>query len=310
MIVSVSRRTDIPALYADWFFHRLSAKTVCTKNPFNRKQVRKVSLAEEDVTGFVFWTRNPEPFLNKIHRLKGYAYYFHVTLTPYGSDLEPAFKDKERILASVKKLAGLIGKERIVWRYDPVLLSKQYRESDHYAHFEECAKRLSGSVNEVTVSFVNAYRKNAKALEKAGIETLSDAKKRKMAKRFMDIAYKYGITLSFCAEPALQEARFPAAKCVDEQKFARLKGKSIPYEKDPNQRGACGCAKSVDIGAYDTCTFGCGYCYATNRRENALQNKERHHQTSPFLLGDFMGDETITHLPGKRKSCDKNLFTT
>ncbi len=301
MIVSVSRRTDIPALYAEWFFNRLQKGHVHTKNPFNRKQVRNVSLAEEDVDGFVFWTRNPKPFWENIDRLRGYAYYFQVTLTPYGKDLEPASVDKDAIVETLKKMARDIGKARIIWRYDPVLLNDKYTENWHYERFEAFANALKESVDEVVVSFLNTYRKNKKALEKANVQTPKAATKLRMAKTFARIAGQQGIRIGFCGEGELHAEGLPKAQCVDEERLSKLSGKPLVYKKDPNQRADCTCAKSVDIGVYDTCTFGCRYCYATVNQERASQNRKRHQKASSFLLGRLEGDETITPLPRKPK---------
>ena len=99
MIVSVSRRTDIPAFYSDWFFNRLQEGFVHGINPFNRKQVSEISLRPEDVDCFVFWTKNPAPMLERLDLLAGYNYYFQFTLTPYG------LSDKgEKVLKKWKRL--------------------------------------------------------------------------------------------------------------------------------------------------------------------------------------------------------------
>ena len=96
MIISCSRRTDIPAFYSDWFFNRMREGYVLVRNPMNPRQVRNVSLAPSDVDCIVFWTKNPAPMLDKLQLLQDYNYYFQFTLTPYGKDIEPNLPPKPK----------------------------------------------------------------------------------------------------------------------------------------------------------------------------------------------------------------------
>lgn len=117
MILSVSRRTDVPAYYADWFLGRIEEGYACVRNPFNRHQVSRISLEPDVVDCIVFWTKNPVPMLDRLPLLERYMYYFQFTLTGYGKDVEPGLPDKKKILLpAFKALAGTIGAERAVWR--------------------------------------------------------------------------------------------------------------------------------------------------------------------------------------------------
>ena len=82
MIVSASRRTDIPALYAPWFFHRLSEGFVWVRNPFNPHQVSRIPLSPDEVDAFVFWTKNAAPMLAQLDALRPYPFYFSSPLPP------------------------------------------------------------------------------------------------------------------------------------------------------------------------------------------------------------------------------------
>ena len=109
-IVSASRRTDIPNYFGDWFFNRLEAGFACVQNPMNPRQVRRVSLALEDVDGIVFWTKNPAGMLGRLDRLADFAYYFQFTLTGYGRDVEPFLPDKkEALIPAFRELARQAG---------------------------------------------------------------------------------------------------------------------------------------------------------------------------------------------------------
>ncbi|MFQ7551470.1 MAG: DUF1848 family protein [Blautia marasmi] len=125
MILSVSRRTDVPAYYSDWFFERIEAGYACVRNPVSRHQVSRISLAPEVVDCIVFWTKNPAPMLERLSLLKGYMYYFQFTLTGYGRDVEPGLPDKKRVLIpAFRSLAGSLGAERVIWRYDPIFFQR------------------------------------------------------------------------------------------------------------------------------------------------------------------------------------------
>lgn len=127
MIISVSRRTDIPSYYSEWFFNRLNAGYAYVRNPMNPHRISEMSLSPDVVDGIVFWTKNPTPMLNRLHELQDYTYYFQFTLTPYGADVEKNIPSKNDIvIPTFQKLSSMIGKERVVWRYDPILLNDKY----------------------------------------------------------------------------------------------------------------------------------------------------------------------------------------
>ncbi len=159
MIISASRRTDIPAYYSDWFFNRIKEQYVLARNPRNFRRISRVPLSPNVVDGIVFWTKNPAPMLAKLDKLKDYTFYFQFTLTPYGRDMEPGIGSKQdSIIPSFQRLADTIGPERVIWRYDPVLLSDVYTEKYHLKHFEKLAGRLSGYTRRCTISFLDMYR--------------------------------------------------------------------------------------------------------------------------------------------------------
>jgi len=137
MIVSVSRRTDIPAFYSEWFFNRIKEGFVYVINPFNRKQISKVELTPKTVDLFVFWTKDAEPMLKRLDELKEFNYYFQFTITSYRNDIEKDIRRKSDIIKTFKKLSKIIGKEKVIWRYDPILLNEFYTKEYHYKWFEK-----------------------------------------------------------------------------------------------------------------------------------------------------------------------------
>ena len=162
MIISASRRTDIPSFYSDWMFNRLEEGYVCVRNPMNIHQISRISLSPDVVDGIVFWTKNPTPMLERIHELDKYIYYFQFTLNSYGKDVERNVPSKNNvIIPTFKKLSSIIGKERVVWRYDPILINEHYTIEYHKKYFQKLCERLCNYTEKCTVSFVDLY-KNAK----------------------------------------------------------------------------------------------------------------------------------------------------
>ncbi len=167
MILSASRRTDIPNYYADWFMGRIREGYCCVRNPMNPRQVSRIDLAPQAVDCIVFWTKNPAGLLPRLKELRDYTYYFQFTLTGYGRDIEPNLPDKrEKLIPAFRELSEKIGKERVIWRYDPIFVNEKYTVSYHLKAFEEIADRLAGYTEQVVISFVDLYakiRKNAAA---------------------------------------------------------------------------------------------------------------------------------------------------
>lgn len=297
MILSASRRTDIPAFFADWFFARLKAGYVLVRNPMNPHQVASISLSRDVVDGIVFWTKNPIPMMDRLPLLADYPYYIQITITPYGTDIEPNVPSKENtILPAFRQLSGLLGPERVIWRYDPILLNDKYTIAYHTDAFSAMAKSLSGYTHQCTMSFIDTYRntqKNAKALS---LQPIGDPEMATVARMLAKTAKAYGIDVKACAEEAdLSAYGISRAACVDHSLLERIGGVRLTLGKDKNQRTVCGCAASVDIGAYNTCANGCKYCYANYVEHTVQRNMALHDPTSPLLVGHVGPEDTVYH---------------
>lgn len=287
MIISASRRTDIPSYYTDWFFNRLREGVVFVRNPFNARQVRAISLSPDDTDCIVFWTKNPEPMLERLHLLKEYHYYFQFTLNPYGRDIETGLPQKEALKDTFKKLSEKIGAYRVIWRYDPILLNSKYGTDYHEENFGKTARALFGFTEKVTISFIDFYKKTAKNITKAGLMQISFEEKNSIAQKFSKIAKEFNLLIDTCAEDIdLSRYGITGACCIDAKLIRRVTGRALDVKKDKNMRPQCGCAASVDIGAYNSCANGCLYCYANYDKESAEQNIKRHNPQSQFLIGE------------------------
>ena len=293
MILSASRRTDIPAYYSDWFFNRVREGYALVRNPMNAKQIRRIDLRPEAVEGIVFWTKNPTPMLNKLPRLKEYMYYFQFTLNAYDREVEEGIPSKESIvIPAFQRLSDRIGPDRVIWRYDPIFLNARYSFEAHIRNFENLARHLSPYTRKCVISFMDLYRKTEKNMADFDIQQMIAQTQRNLAKRLAEIAQAHGLKLETCAEQMdLEQYGVGHARCIDDRLLEKLLRRPLKVRKDRNQRRECGCVESVDIGAYNTCQGGCRYCYANSSAKAVRANLERHNARSPILIGEEKREE-------------------
>jgi hypothetical protein len=263
MIISASRRTDIPALQSDWFLERIREGYVDVKNPFNTRQSRRIYLNPDIIDCIVFWTRNPNPLTRRLSELDDFNYYFTITITPYGKDLEPINPTLDKTIEAFIALSEKIGRERTIWRYDPILISPEYPVSFHLDNFSKMAEILGIHTEKCVISFIDIYKKLITKLEEPEVRELSISEINEIAHGFSIIAKEQNLTMASCAEEYnLEKFGITKNKCIDDELVSRISGKDIRIKKDKNQRPACGCVESVDIGEYRTCGYACLYCYA------------------------------------------------
>jgi len=294
MIISASRRTDIPTYYSDWFTNRIKEGFVLVRNPISIHQISKISLSPDVVDGIVFWTKNPIPMLDKLNLLKDYSFYFQFTITPYGKDVEPNIPSKpDVIIPAFQKLSDLIGAEKVVWRYDPIMLNTKYTMEYHVQAFEEIASQLSQYTKKCTISFVDFYRNTINNVKELSPVEFPENKIIELSKMLADIAHSYNLKMDTCAEKIeLQQFGIEHARCIDDRLFEKILGCPLQVDKDKNQRLECGCISSIDIGMYNTCKNGCRYCYANFSDTAVKNNTEKHNPSSPLLFGE-VGDGDI-----------------
>lgn len=295
MIISASRRTDISTYYSEWFFNRLREGYVLVRNPMNARQISWIPLSPEAVDGIVFWTKNPVPMLSRLGELEPYPYYFQFTLTAYGRDVEPNLPGKNGVLIpAFQELSRMAGRERVVWRYDPIFLSDRYTVEYHCRYFRVLAAKLGEYTEKCTVSFLDFYRSTARNMRSLHIREMTAAQQWEMMERFSEIAGEYGLYIDTCSEAiSLEDLGISHASCVDRERLERIGGYRLKVGRDRNQREECGCAASVDIGAYDTCGNGCLYCYATDSPPRAAERVRAHRPDSPILFGTVGPEDVI-----------------
>lgn len=292
MILSVSRRTDIPAYYAAWFMNRLRDGYVLTQNPMNPKQISRVSLSPDVVDCIVFWTKDPQPMFEYLNTLDamGYPYYFQFTLTPYDNRIERYLRSKQEIETTFRELSKRLGKNRVVWRYDPILYAEHIDLSYHQEQLRRLCTLLEGYTDMVVISFADLYRKLGNPLFTAPPQAERDM----LAVYIGETAPQYGIRPVVCCE-AEDYTRYGigSSSCIDKARIESVIGSPICVRRDKNQRSGCGCVESIDVGIYHTCPNGCIYCYANDSYEKARNRYFRHDPSSPLLYGEIPPDAVI-----------------
>lgn len=298
MILSVSRRTDIPAVYAPWFFNRVKEETVLVPNPMNPYALSSVSLSPDVVDAIVFWTKNPIPMLSRLGELEKYRgrFYFTFTLNGYERDAEPNIPDKEKeLIPAFIELSKMLGKARVLWRYDPIFLSDKYSLDFHVDRFAYFASLLSPYTEKCTVSFVDLYDKTLRNTRSLNLRAPVMEDEDFLISRMAETARKNGIILDTCCEARSFSAYGVShAHCIDKKRLERIGGYRLNVDKDKTQRLQCGCCSSIDIGSYNTCSNACLYCYANFNQSQVQKNKALHDPSSPLLYGHVEDGMKIT----------------
>jgi DNA repair photolyase len=309
IIVSASRATDIPALYSTWFFNRLAQGYVRWKNPFNN-QTRCISF--DKTRAIVFWTKNSAPMHEHLDQVndRGINYYFQYTVNDYeGEALEPGLPPIKQRIKSFHELSRRIGKERVIWRFDPLLLSDKISTKILIDKINNLGNQLAGSTAKLVISFVDIER-YAKVKKRLGnrywemhhddILQIGECIARFNEKWKLEISTcaeddsleQFGITHTACVDGKLLARLFSHDKALMEFLFEGKPEKTISDEeiwemtrrlKDKGQRKQCRCIVSKDIGQYSTCAHLCAYCYANSSSELALKSFSCHKADSETI---------------------------
>lgn len=264
MIVSASRRTDIPAFFAGWFMAKTREGAVQVSNPFNPRQIKTVSLRPEDVDGIVFWSKNPAPLLPYLGELdSAYSFYFQFTITIYGREFEPSLPDKQEVIATFKRLSEKLGRERVIWRCDPFIFRHGESPEAMQEKWHKLAEELAPYTEKCIFSFVDFYAKCRQPLTAVGAFDPPASTKIEFARKIAAGCRELNITPHACAEALpLAELGITPAACIDRELLSRISGRPVSAPRAAHQRKECHCAASVDIGAYGSCSHNCLYCYA------------------------------------------------
>lgn len=295
MIISASRRTDIPAYYSEWFENRIKEGFLLVRNPMNIHQISKINLSPDVIDGIVFWTKNPIPMLNRMDIYKCYPYYFQFTLTAYGKDIEARLPSKnQELIPAFCNLSKQIGRERIVWRYDPIFINDTYTVEYHKKYFKVLAAKLGSFTEKCTISFLDLYKKTEINIKPQSIRIPTEEETFELMTNFAEVSKEYGFYIDTCAEQIdLSRFGIQHACCIERERLERIGHYKLDVKKDPNQRDICGCISSIDIGTYNTCKNGCIYCYANYSKSTVENQTRKHNPQSPLLFGEIELNDVI-----------------
>lgn len=307
VILSASRSTDIPAFYADWFFHRLNVGYSAWINPYNNT---KSYVSYRNTRLIVFWSKNPEPLLPYLNILKGKGIncYIQYTLNNYEKEnLEKGVPALDSRIETFRQLVDELGYGKVIWRFDPLILTDHITIDDLLSKIEYIGDRLKGYTEKLVFSFadITSYRKVKCNLNNNHIRyrEFDETTMNEFARQLALLNEKWNYTLATCGEKIdIEQFGIQHNHCIDDDLMIRYfaddkilmdhlgieirnGGLFDPIQiihkknnKDKGQRLYCGCIASKDIGEYNTCPHQCEYCYANTTKEAAIANWKNHYK--------------------------------
>lgn len=291
MILNVSGRTDIVAFYTDWFMNRYREGFFDVRNPFYKQQVSRIYV--EDVDAILFCTKNPIPIIPYLKEIEK-PILFHVTLTPYKSDIEPGVPDKRKIVEAIKEISKIVGIYNIYIRYDPIFISDKYTIEYHIKAFNHLCELLNGYIKHFIVSFIDDYKNVRKNMKSIRYRNFTENDYKVIGESFSLSAKKNNMTVQTCFEERnLTEYGFKKGECLSHTLAFKLTGKTNFKSWTARKGGNCNCVQMVDIGAYNTCSHFCKYCYANYDEKIVKENVIKHDKNSSLLIGKLEEDDII-----------------
>lgn len=294
MIVNVGGRTDIVNYYSEWLMNRIKEGYAYSRNPLFQNNVSKISLKPQDVDCLMFCSKNYKPMLKYMKELnEKFRIICHYTITAYGKDVEPNVPDIDESINTLIELSKIVGKEKVIWRYDPILLTKKYTIEKHIGTFKYMAKTISPYVQRCIFSFVEMYKKLEYNMPEIILLTAED--KIKIAKELGRIAKENNLYIQTCGtDESYESYGIHLSGCTTSEILEKANNVKYKNIKAKGMRKGCQCIPSRDIGAYDTCLNGCKYCYANKRPNLARENVKLHDKNSPLLIGNIKKTDKIT----------------
>ena len=303
MIINTGGRTDTVQYYSDWLLRRFAEGYVLSRNPLFPDKVTRYELTPDKVDCVVFCSKNYKPILPRLRELTDrFPAYFYYTITAYGKDVEPGVPSIEESIETLKELSALVGKERVAWRYDPVLLTREYTIRRHLDTFPWMARELAPYIDRCIFSFVEMYKKLETNMPE--IIPMSETERDALARGLGAAAAKLGMVIQTCGTNGdYTRYGIQASGCITLSILGKANHMEFRNLKHKGMREGCHCMESRDIGAYDTCLNGCKYCYANKNPRKAFENYEYHDPASPLLLGHLRPDDIVTQ--GAQRSFQK-----
>ena len=292
MILQTGLRTDIPAFYTPWFLRRLEEGYVLSRSPYNPRQITRYRLAPDLVDCIGFCTKNPAPMLPHLDKLATFGQLWFVTITPYGTDIEPRVPPKEQVMADFRRLSDRLGPHRVIWRYDPILLTETYTIDRHMTDFAAMCAQLAGATDTCVISFIDLYDKVKRNFPEVRAVRRED--RLLLGREMAVIAARHGIRLKSCCEgDELAPFGVDCSGCMTIAAYEKAIRSRLNAPRLPRSSRGCLCHLSADIGAYNTCGHGCRYCYANYNEESVRRAMQQHDPQSPLLLGQVQPGDIV-----------------
>ena len=305
MILQTGQRTDIPAFYGQWLINRVRQGFVDVRNPYNPIQITRYPINHEVVDGIAFCTKNPLPFIPLLHEINDYRQYWHMTITPYGADIETNVPQVDLVIDGFKHISTKRNPQSMVWRYDPIILTHNYTVDFHFESLYKMAKSLEGYTDTVVVSFIDIFDKVAHNFPEGYRPSLDI--QTKIIKELVSIAHSHHMILKTCGEgDVFKELGVNTEGCLTLDCYERAWNVKLKAPKRTPARPECNCYLHGDIGAYDTCSHFCRYCYANSNQAAVHQNRLLHDPNSSLLIGTLSKTAIIKESAEKSWIVDTN----
>ena len=300
MILNTGGRTDTVQYYSEWLLNRFREGYVLSRNPLFPNLVNRIELNPDTIDVVVFCSKDYSPILGRLHEISDrFNCYYHYTITAYGTDIEPRVPSIRQSIDTLKLLAAQVGREKIAWRYDPVLLTEKYTVQRHMDTFEYMARELTPYVDRCIFTFVEMYKKLETNMPE--LRPVSEEDKLRLAEGLGAIARQYGLLLQTCASTdKYEQYGIQRSGCMTAEIFSQALGVNFKKATHKGNRKGCACMESRGLGDYNSCPNGCRYCYANKDHRKALENYRRHDPSSPLLLGNILPTDIIK--PAKQTS--------
>ena len=293
MIVNTGGRTDTVQYYSEWLLRCFAEGYVLSRNPLFPNKVSRIELSPDKVDCVVFCSKSYAPILPRLHEITSrFRTYFYYTITAYGKDIEPGVPSIAESMETLVALSRMVGRMRVAWRFDPVLLAADYPAARILEIFAQMAPVLAPYIDRCIFSFVEVYKKlevNMPELIPLSLEDMD-----MLARGLGEIAGENGILIQTCGTNGdYSRYGIHPSGCMTLEILGRANGVAFRNRKHRGMRHGCHCIESRDIGAYDSCLNGCKYCYANQTPQKARDHFRLQDPDSPLLLGHLHPDDTV-----------------
>lgn len=299
MILNTGGRTDTVNYFSEWLLNRFAAGYAYSRNPFHPDVVNRIDLNPRTIDVVEFCSKNYRPILSRLHEItERFNCHFHYTITAYDKDIEPNVPGIDESIETLRDLSAQVGKEKIIWRYDPVLLTGKYTIERHLATFDYMARRIAPYVSRCLFSFVVWYKK----LHLPELQPISGQQKELIAKGLGEMAAKHHLYIQTCGtKESYEQYGIHHSGCMTRAVYEHSLGLHFKKVAERGNRPGCRCMESRGLGDYNTCLNGCRYCYANYDHEKAWENYRLHDPESPLMIGHLRPTDKI--VPLHQESC-------